>query len=636
MRLVNAVLSLAAISGLTGCGGGAEAPAPTSTAAQPTLSGTVAVGAPITNGTLRVLDANGAVVANNVAIDAQGNYSGVTLTGPGPYRIEACGYAGANYQCLYSVASGPGVANATPLTSATVLLAAGQNPAQLMTGSASGLTPAAIATAQAQLHTSLAPVLQAAGVASNLNFISSPLAAGSHTGHDLVLDALGVRTGQDGQAFVQITPRMGSGNLYLQPGSSTGSVQVATGAASLPLGGIDGLFQQMNNALASASACSHPTTGLASLIATDATMSAESERMEGPAAVAGLICGMFAQGEDGTPMWGSKLAVPTLGRCDLSGGGGAVCRVTLALITPQGQVRPLGSGMGVTQQGGNWKFYGMVHGIEMVASAKVQRDRRIDGPTPVDSYTRALAFEISSEPGLACARVSQRNANGQSELVAYYKPGGGPRLSLWTDGSGGQSPSLQPLQGEVRGPDDTWIPLPEGTEGDTVVRNFYRGGRGVTISLFADAACSQPFTVRGRSEFEVDVDGVPPVWSAMFSQPWVELDAGSKTALRNFSLGGQASGSYQAAWSYAGGPLALDGATFCGSRACGAGTEGRLGERSLAVGATSTSFQLQAGASGVETDATKMVALYGRTGDGVDVQSNFVSCPTVPAGEPCR
>ena len=115
-------LALATLLQLSACGGGgdavtaaasaptgntpapaaepAPAPAPAPVPVSTILAGTVAVGAPVTGGTLRILDADGAVVAADVPIDADGRYAGVTLTGPAPWRIEACGHAGSNYRCV--------------------------------------------------------------------------------------------------------------------------------------------------------------------------------------------------------------------------------------------------------------------------------------------------------------------------------------------------------------------------------------------------------------------------------------------------------------------------------------------------------------------------------------------------------
>ena len=237
--LTLSVLTLSAIcaAALSACGGGSSdtAAAPTSAPAATTLTGAVAVGAPITGGKLKILDATGAVVVSDVAIDSNGQYPAVTLTGPAPYRIEACGYAGPNYVCVYSVAAAGGTANVSSLTTATVLLATGQAPGTLMTGTAPTLTTDSVATAQTQLRTSLANVLASAGVSSTLDFVSADLSAGSRSGYDGVLDAVGVSIGQDANAFVQITPRLGQGNLYMEQGHTTGAVTNTVSAESLQM-----------------------------------------------------------------------------------------------------------------------------------------------------------------------------------------------------------------------------------------------------------------------------------------------------------------------------------------------------------------------------------------------------------------
>ena len=641
-----AAAALAALALLSACGSDstpiAAAPlAPAAPAPANAISGTVAVGAPITNGKLRVLDANGAVVAADVAIDADGHYADITLSGPAPYRIEACGYAGPNYLCVYSVAGAAGTANVTPLTTATVLLAAGQSPDALMSGSAPGLTSDSIAAAQDQLRSGLASVLASAGVASGFDFVSGSLAAGSRSGYDGVLDAIGVSVGQDAQPFVQITPRIGSGNLYLEQGSSSGSVTAAGSASSLQLSGLETLFRNMSDAFASPSACSAEATGIRRSLAASAQMSlGDGAPVQGAAAVAEGLCGFFAQGEDGTPMWGSRLLSPTLGRCDLSGTV-PVCGVSFVLQSVQGDVMPVGNGMGVAQENGVWKFAGDLMPIGIHASAKAQRTLRIDTPSPVVEYDRALAFEVAALPGLACARVAQRDATGVLLPVGYYKRHPGvdsqPRLSLWTSDGFGNGASLNPLVGSTRSADDTWIGLPQGAVGDNLIRNFYRGGRSVSVALYADTDCSVPFAVAGKSEFEVDVDGVPPVWAAMPDLPWPEIDSAGRSALRNLAIASGASGSLHTAWTFARGPLGLNGVTVCGSRAdCGQGGSGRLGERSLRPAARDATVDLQNRGADLGAEDAKTLALYGRSGEGVDLQSNISSCPAAAAGEACH
>lgn len=645
-------LSLACLALLAACGGGssgtttATAPStPSGAASAPVatkLGGTVAVGAPITNGKLRVLDANGAVVVQDVAIDANGKYADVALTGPAPYRIEACGYAGPNYLCVYSVASGAGTANVTPLTTATVLLAAGAAPDSLMTGTANALTTASVATAQAQLRTGLGSVLASAGVSGSIDFVSADLAAGSRTGYDGVLDAVGVNVGQDAKPFVQITPRIGTGNLYLEQGATSGTVTAASGAATLQLGGLETLFKNMSDAFASASACSNANTGILKYLAPQARMGlGDGDVTEGAANVAAGLCQFFASGEDGhTPMWGAKLVSPVLGRCDL-GGTAPVCAVSFALQDPSGGVQQLGQGMAVTQEAGVWKFVGDTMPIQIHASAKAQRTKRIDTASPVYGYDRALAFEVAAVSGLACAKVSQKNADGVATTIAYYKrhPGatGQRALALWTADGVSWGASLNPTAGATRNADDTWLALPEGTAGDAVIRNFYRGGRSVNVALYGDAACSVPFTIGGKTSFDVDVDGVPPVWAAMENLPWPELDGASVAALRNLAVDAGGNGSLAVAWTFARGPLGVNGATVCGSRAtCGQGGAGRLGEASLRPSSRNATVSLHNDGTAVGKDDDKTFALYGRNGEGVDLQSNYGSCPSSPAAESCH
>ena len=625
--------TLALAAALAACSHGPDA-----TPATPSnqITGTVAVGAPITNGMLRILDADGNVVASDVAIDADGRYAAVTLTGPAPYRLEACGYAGPNYQCLYSVVQAAGTANVTPLTTATVLLASGASPGTLMSGAATGLDPSAVETAQSQLRQGLSSVLADGGLGTGFDFITGTLDAGSRTGYDRVLDAVGVSTGEDSQPFVQITPRMGSGNLYLEPGgTSIGQVTVASGAGNVLLTGLETLFRNMSASLASPTACSDASTGIASSLAGTARMEMDGEgSVTGRANVALGLCAFFAQQE----MWGARLLSPTLGRCNFDVQP-LVCRVSFVLQAVDGSVQPVGSGMGVIRESEQWKFLGDVDPVPVHAFATAQRDRRIDGSEVVDTYARAISFDIPVVSGLQCARVSQRDVQQQLVPLAYYKPyaSDAPRLSLWQQDSFSDTRSLDPQAGALRSPDDTWLTLPEGTAGDDVVRNFFRGGRTVTVSLFSDDACSTPFAVDGVSEIEVDVEGVPPVWAALPSLPWPELSTTSRQSLVAASLAAQATGSFTATWTFPRGPLGVNGATFCANRAlCGDGQPGRIGERDLSPGATSATLALANGDTALAANDSKMLAIYGRSGDGVMMQSNFLSCPGTAMGEICH
>ena len=353
------------------------------------------------------------------------------------------------------------------------------------------------------------------------------------------------------------------------------------------------------------------------------------------------LCGFFATGDDGnSPIWGSRFMSPTLGKCDLSGAS-PICAVSFVLQSAQGDVQPVGSGMAVTKEAGVWKFMGDLIPIQIEATAKAQRTKRIDLATPTYQYDRALAFEVAAIQGLACAKVSQHTADGALTTIAFYKrhPGATDqrRLALWLSSGMSVGPSTDPLVGATRGPDDTWIQLPEGDAGDAVVRNFYRGGRSVNVALFSDAACSAPMMVGGRSDFDVEVDGVPPVWASMPTLAWPELDVATLASLRNLAVAAGADGSFQAAWTFPHGPLGLHDMTFCGDRGdCGDGGNGRLGSGSLRAGALSATLPLHNRGSALAADAAKTFALSGVTGDGVGMQSNFSSCPGSSATEACH
>ena len=452
---------------------------------------------------------------------------------------------------------------------------------------------------------------------------------------------MGVSTGTDGQAFVQIVPRLGSGNLYLEQGSSAqGTLSANNGAGSLPLAGLETLFNNMTQAVRSATACADASNGMAAQLSSAARMNmGPGNSLSGAAQVALGLCA-FLGGEDGEPAyWGSRFLSPTLGRCDFSGSA-PVCGVSFVLRDADGNVQPVGTGMAVSYEAGTWKFKGDMHSVSIQASARVQRDRRIDGSTPVDTYMRALAFDIPALQGLACATVSQRDSAGATTLLAIFKPHAGSdleRLSAWRVEPASASRSLDPAVGQTRSADDTWLELPQGEAGDRAVRNFYRGGRTVSVALYSDSACTTAFAVNGQSQFEVDVEGVPPVWSALQGLPWPELTDTAKAALVSLQAAPGASASYTASWAAARAGIAVGELAFCSDRArCGDGDTGRIGQARVLPSVRSANLALQAGPNGVTAGSYKMLALYGGTGDGVGVQSNFITCTAVPAGQACE
>jgi hypothetical protein len=280
--------------------------------------------------------------------------------------------------------------------------------------------------------------------------------------------------------------------------------------------------------------------------------------------------------------------------------------------------------------------------LTLYAHANAQRTQRIDTPTPEPHYDRAFSFEIEARAGLACARVDQEDAAGNAVTVAYYKrhPGATDqrRLALWTLDGQGATPSLNPAAGATRHMDDSWVLLPEGSTGDGIIRNFALGGRRVTVWLFADAACTRAFRLDGHSRFRVPVAGVPPTWSLLDTLPWPEVNAPSLAALRRLALEPGAAGTLRATWHYDAGSLELNQLSLCGSRrTCGEGDVGRLGDTRLRPRALAGTVSVSnAATTPLRADDAKTLVRYGRTRQGLGMQTNYSSCPGTPAGQPCR
>lgn len=619
---------------LAACGGGGSGSPSSSTSGSHSsssgLSGTVAVGAPMADAVVRVLDSAGNVVASGVQVNSSGAFSGVTLTGTGPYRIEACGHAGDNYRCVYSVAQGAGVANVTPLTTAAVLLATGDSPEDLMSGPGTSLDATSMAAAQTTLRTGLAAILADAGVPSNFDFISGDLSAGTRTGYDRVLDSVGVTTGEANAPFVQITPRLGTGNLYLESGSAPqGALTVDSHAASVSLTGIETLFQNMSQAMVSDSAC---RANLPGLLASTASMSFDDPNAsQGAANVATLMCDFIGDSAHEGPGFGVSFVSPTLGRCDLSGTN-PICRVSFVLKMPDSSLKAIGEEMAVVREGQTWKFKGDVNPIGIHANAALQRTQTFDstGALAFTEHSRAFQFDIQAVTGLQCAKVTQKDSNGADVLLAYYKrySGSPQRLSVWRGAFGALLTDPNDVSGQLRGSDDSQIQLPSGTAGDAAITNFYRGGRTVKVALYSNANCTGDLLLDGRSEFEVDMMGVPPLSDRIEGFPWPTLTAGTVNSLRSLTLATDASGTFNASWTFARGYTGLDSAAFCSDRQCGGQSNSRIGDVDFSAAAQSVSVPLNNPGNGIAVIASgfKMLALYGRTGEGMGVQNNFIYC----------
>ena len=137
--------------------------------------------------------------------------------------------------------------------------------------------------------------------------------------------------------------------------------------------------------------------------------------------------------------------------------------------------------------------------------------------------------------------------------------------------------------------------------------------------------------------FDVEIQGVPPVSSAMDALPWPEIDSATATGLRNLAIDAGATGTFHAAWTFARGPLGLDDITVCGNRdSCGDGGTGRIGSGRLRPSARDNNVALRNNGAAVSANSVKMFSLSGRNSEGVGLESNYMTCPDVAAGDMCR
>lgn len=248
-----------ALFALAGCGGGGSGSASTGTSVtQVALQGTAAVGAPMANANILVIDTKGATAT--ATADSNGQYT-VPVTGmTAPLAILASDPTGVD-ETQVSVVSSMGttstiVANATTLTTAvSALLTSSGNPSDLASnsGTLAAVTPASVAAAVSNLKVALSSILTANNVnAATFDPIGTPFTA-DHTGLDGVIDA------------VQVVAAPGGGDELVSTADSTSGItlnsntSIATTLAAPPVQGgyLASLVAQLSRCLnGTSTACS--------------------------------------------------------------------------------------------------------------------------------------------------------------------------------------------------------------------------------------------------------------------------------------------------------------------------------------------------------------------------------------------
>lgn len=135
LTLSGALLSAVLITGCSdSSSSGSPDPQPTPTTPTPeapattqSLTGTAAIGAAITDGTVTAICADGSTFTESVTTDANGNWSGEVANGAMPCALQVTG--GNPPVTLHSYATAAGTVNITPLTDLIMAKATGQSPA---------------------------------------------------------------------------------------------------------------------------------------------------------------------------------------------------------------------------------------------------------------------------------------------------------------------------------------------------------------------------------------------------------------------------------------------------------------------------------------------------------------------------
>lgn len=612
MRIHRAFLGLACCVALTSCGGGGGA-----STGSATLSGTVAVGAPMQNATLTIMGSNGLSVS--ASVNSDGSYSNLSLNGlTAPYRLQACGLVNAVYTCHYAVAQGGGVANVTSLTTAQVTLANGGDAAGIMTSGAPSAS--ALSGSQQTLQAALAQALAAVGLSGGADFTTTAFNA-DRTGMDKMLDVIAASTGvNNGHTFVQLEGRVGGGNFYVDSsGARTGSLgdSALISGLGLDLTGISQIFAALNSAAGSSTvgACAAALGNNASMLDAQFSLTINQQTLNA-GNFAAQICSFLSQGG----LLGGSVANPTLRDCDFSGSD-KICTVGFDVLN--GSAIQEGAEMAVVLRSGSatWKLLGQATPYEIHVNANVQRTLRANVSSPQPSYYRAISFEVHTAANgvsnaVQSAKVYQRNAAGTGW-------DGTPIATL--SNAGCSSQSWLTIQGSSCG--STWLGLDSFNNGnlasgDALISAFFQRGRQVKINLYSDNAFASLI-----ASVITRIDGVPPQSAQLATLPWLTLDGASKTALVNYAspLGGVLSFS----WTGSNAIVPHD-ASFCNASSCNSPMHIDLGGKLGSAG--SSSFDL----SGLTLSASdfKEISLYGRDRSDVGYQSNYVSCVTGSNGCP--
>lgn len=249
---------------LAGCGGGdagqranvqvlpEELLTPPCPVCQPaSLQGVVAAGAPLVDAEVTAFDAQGA--QRSTRTDAKGRYLLPVQSMQAPLVVRAQGWLNGEWRSLHTVVLptevGRALSHLTPLTEVLAAQVLQGMPQDLMAQAQLDhrrITTQAVRSAHAELERLIRPVLDAAGVPTQVDLRASPFEA-NHTGMDLALDWLVLSLEQGAHRLRHVQMPLDQG-LVLDPvgASSTDALPAPTSVSNL-----NAITTQVNASLAS-------------------------------------------------------------------------------------------------------------------------------------------------------------------------------------------------------------------------------------------------------------------------------------------------------------------------------------------------------------------------------------------------
>lgn len=259
-------LSVMGAAILASCGGGSNSSTSSAGAPSDTIGGTVAVGAPMDSGTVKVLDSRGLVVASGIAISASGRYVTPAFNAASftpPFVIVAEGQVFDAIDTQVAVVNGAGTANITPLSSAVAAGIVGDKILKLsdpsIVSALTGLSTSAVTNGLESMRATVAPLYAALGGTASAN----PLTSSFNDAFDKLLDNLKVDIKPSGViSILQSESQMGNDDAASSSSRPTALTSLTGAALSLPASGrrsfsvkdseLVALVAKLNNCLAAA------------------------------------------------------------------------------------------------------------------------------------------------------------------------------------------------------------------------------------------------------------------------------------------------------------------------------------------------------------------------------------------------